>query len=98
MHRLVVDEQTSTLLVSNLWTSTVTGLNTKDLSVRFMIPVPTSPQALAIDPETGTLIVGSSEDGTVTVYSPKTFELQQSLKLGVPINDVVVISTRSTSS
>lgn len=98
VHRLVVDEQTSTLLVSNLWTSTVTGLNTKDLSVRFMIPVPTSPQALAIDPETGTLIVGSSEDGTVTVYSPKTFELQQSLKLGVPINDVVVVSTRSTSS
>ncbi len=98
VNRLVVDEQTSTLLVSNLWTNTVTGLSTKDLSVQFMIPVPASPQAVAIDPETGTLIVGSSEDGTVTVYSPKTFELQQSLKLGIPINDVVVVSTRSTSS
>ena len=98
VHRLVVDEQTSTLLVSNLWNNTVTGLNTKDLSVRFMIPVPASPQAVAVDPETGTLIVGSSEDGTVTVYSPKTFELQQSLKLGIPINDIVVVSKPSTSS
>ena len=98
VHRLVVDEKTSTLIVSNLWTNTITGLNTKDLSVRFLIPVAASPRAVAVDPETGVLIVGSSEGGTVTVYAPETFDLHHSLELGIPINDVAIVSLPSSSS
>ncbi len=91
VNRLAVDERTSTLIATNLWTDTVTGLDTETLDTRFLLPVAKSPRAVALDPLSGSLIVGSADQGTVAVYSPETFELTQSLQLQIPINDIVTV-------
>ncbi len=91
VHRLAIDERTDTVIVSNIWADTVTGLRADDLTIRFLIPVAASPRAVALDPVGGSLIVASADQGAVAVYSPETFELRQSLELHIPINDVAVI-------
>lgn len=93
VNRLAVDERTSTLFAANLWTDTVTGLDTETLDTRFLLPVAKSPRAIALDPASGFLLVGSADQGTVAVYSPETFELEQALQLRIPINDIVSVST-----
>ena len=92
VNRLAVDERTSTLIATNLWTDTVTGLDTETLATRFLLPVAKSPRAVALDPLSGSLIVGSADQGTVAIYSPETFELAQTLQLQIPINDIVTVS------
>jgi outer membrane protein assembly factor BamB len=92
VNRLAVDERSSTLIATNLWSDTVTGLDAETLDTRFLLPVAKSPRAVALDPATGFLIVGSADQGTVAVYSPETFELAQSLQLRIPINDIVTVS------
>ena len=91
VNRLAVDERTSTLIATNLWTDTVTGLDTETLDTRFLLPVAKSPRAVALDPLSGSLIVGSADQGTVAIYSPETFELAQTLQLQIPINDIVTV-------
>ncbi len=91
VNRLAVDERTSTLIASNLWTDTVTGLDAETLDTRFLLPVAKSPRAVALDPASGSLIVGSADQGTVAIYSPETFELAQALQLQIPINDIVTV-------
>ena len=91
VNRLVVDERTSTLIATNLWTDTVTGLDAETLETRFLLPVAKSPRAVALDPLSGSLIVGSADQGTVAIYSPETFELAQALQLQIPINDIVTV-------
>ena len=91
VNRLAVDERTSTLIATNLWTDTVTGLDTETLATRFLLPVAKSPRAVALDPLSGSLIVGSADQGTVAIYSPETFELAQTLQLQIPINDIVTV-------
>lgn len=91
VNRLAVDERTSTLIASNLWTDTVTGLDAETLDTRFLLPVAKSPRAVALDPASGSLIVGSADQGTVAIYSPGTFELAQALQLQIPINDIVTV-------
>jgi len=93
VYRLAVDERTATLFAANLWTDTVTGLDAETLGTRFLLPVAKSPRAIALDPASGFLLVGSADQGTVAVYSPETFELEQALKLQIPINDIVSVST-----
>ena len=93
VHRLAVDERTSTVFATNLWTDTVTGLDAETLDLRFLLPVAKSPRAVALDPASGSLIVGSADQGTVAIYSPETFELAQALQLHIPINDIVTIGT-----
>lgn len=93
VNRLAVDERTSTLFAANLWTDTVTGLDTETLGTRFLLPVARSPRALALDAASGFLLVGSADQGTVAVYSPETFELEQALQLQIPINDIVSVPT-----
>ena len=91
VNRLAVDERTSTLFATNLWADTITGLDAETLDTRFLLPVAKSPRAVALDPASGALIVGSADQGTVAVYSPETFELAQSLQLQIPINDIVTV-------
>ena len=91
VNRLAVDERTSTLIATNLWTDTVTGLDAETLDTRFLLPVAKSPRAVALDPLSGSLIVGSADQGTVAIYSPETFELAQTLQLQIPINDIVTV-------
>ena len=91
VNRLAVDERTSTIFATNQWTDTVTGLDAETLATRFLLPVAKSPRAIALDPTSGSLIVGSADQGTVAVYSPETFELLQSLPLQIPINDIVTV-------
>lgn len=91
VNRLAVDDRTSTLIATNLWTDTVTGLDAETLATRFLLPVAKSPRAVALDPLSGSLIVGSADQGTVAVYSPQTFELVQALQLHIPINDIVTV-------
>ncbi|MCY3747877.1 MAG: hypothetical protein OXG64_01160 [Chloroflexi bacterium] len=93
VNRLAVDERTSTVFASNLWTDTVTGLDAETLNMRFLLPVAKSPRAVALDPASGSLIVGSADQGTVAIYSPETFELAQALRLHIPINDIVTVGT-----
>lgn len=93
INRLALDERTSTLFATNLWTDTVTGLDTESLSTRFLLPVAKSPRAIALDGASGFLIVGSADQGTVAIYSPETFELEQTLHLQIPINDIVSVAT-----
>lgn len=93
INRLALDERTSTLFATNLWTDTVTGLDAESLTTRFLLPVAKSPRAIALDAASGFLIVGSADQGTVAIYSPETFELEQTLHLRIPINDIVSIAT-----
>ena len=96
INRLALDERTSTLFATNLWTDTVTGLDVESLSTRFLLPVAKSPRAIALDAASGFLIVGSADQGTVAIYSPETFELEQTLELRIPINDIVSVATIET--
>ncbi len=93
INRLALDERTSTLFATNLWTDTVTGLDAESLTTRFLLPVAKSPRAIALDAASGFLIVGSADQGTVAIYSPETFELEQTLHLRIPINDIVSVAT-----
>ena len=93
VNRLAMDERTSTVFATNLWTDTVTGLDAETLAMRFLLPVAKSPRAVALDPASGSLIVGSADQGTVAIYSPQTFELAQALRLHIPINDIVTVAT-----
>lgn len=90
VNRLAVDERTRTLIVTNLWTHTITGLSLEDLNIRFLLPVAKSPRAMAIDAASGSLVVASKD--VLTLYSPETFELTHTLPLPMPIHDVVTIS------
>ena len=90
INRLAVDERTRTLIVTNLWTHTITGLSLEDLNIRFLLPVAKSPRAMAIDAASGSLVVASKD--VITLYSPETFELTHTLPLPMPIHDVVTIS------
>ncbi len=93
INRLALDERTSTLFATNLWTDTVTGLDAESLTTRFLLPVAKSPRAIALDAASGFLIVASADQGTVAIYSPETFELEQTLHLRIPINDIVSVAT-----
>ena len=93
INRLALDERTATLFATNLWTDTVTGLDVESLSTRFLLPVAKSPRAIALDAASGFLIVGSADQGTVAIYTPETFELEQTLELQIPINDLVSVAT-----
>ena len=92
LNRLSILPDGSALLVSNRWTDTVTGLDPQSLTVKFLLPVARSPRALALDPTTGTLVVGSAERGTVALYSTATYSLRQQLVLAIPINDIATVS------
>ena len=90
INRLAVDEGSNTLIAINQWTHTITGLALEDLKILFLLPVAESPRAVAIDSASSSLIVASKE--MLSVYSPKTFELVHTLRLPMPIHDVVTIA------
>ncbi len=91
LNRLVIVPEGSTLLVSNVWTDTVTALDASDLTLLFLLPVEESPRAMAVDPRTGSLVIGSARGGTVAVYGLDGYELRERLALNVPINDVATV-------
>ncbi len=91
LNRLVIVPDGSTLLVSNVWTDTVTALDVSGLAFQFLLPVEKSPRAMAVDPRTGSLVIGSAEGGTVAVYSLDGYELRQRIALKIPINDVATV-------
>ncbi len=86
--RLLVLPGDDTVLVANAWTDIVTGLDTQDLGIRFLLPVPKSPRAFAFDTANRRLIVGSAEGGTVSIYNADTFDLHRRIVLGMHINDM----------
>ncbi len=91
VNRLSIAPDGVTLLVSNLWTDTVTALDADRLTVKFLLPVAKSPRAVAVDPVSGSLIVGSAERGTVAIYGTDDYTLRRSLALGIPINDIATV-------
>ncbi|MBM4436774.1 MAG: carboxypeptidase regulatory-like domain-containing protein [Actinobacteria bacterium] len=95
LNRVAMHPDGATVLVSNLWTNTVTALRTDDLTVTYLLPVAPSPRALAVDGPTRTLVVASAERGIVAVYDTETYELRQSLALEVPVNDVALVVLRA---
>jgi hypothetical protein len=90
INRLAVDERSNTLIAINEWTHTITGLALEDLKILFLLPVAESPRAVAVDSASSSLVVASKE--MLSVYSPKTFELVHTLRLPMPIHDVVTIA------
>ena len=89
INRLAVDERSNTLITTNHWTNTITGLALEDLKTRFFLPVAESPRAVAVDSASGSLVVASKN--MLSVYSPKTLELSHTLRIPMPIHDVVTI-------
>ncbi len=92
LHRMALLPDDAALLVTNIWTDTVTALDPTDLSFAFLLPVASSPQAIAVDAGRRTLIVGSAERGTVAIYDTDTFDLKQQVALGIRINDIATVS------
>ena len=91
VHRLVLLPDESALLVANMWTETITALDPTDLGIAFLLPANANPHALAVDAGRRTLIVGSSEGGTVAIYDTETFDLMQQVALGIRIRDIVTV-------
>jgi hypothetical protein len=92
LHRMAMLPDDAALLVTNIWTDTVTALDPNDLSVAFLLPVATGPQAIAVDADRRTLVIGSAERGTVAIYDTDTFDLKQQVALGIRINDIATVS------
>ena len=91
LHRLVLLPDESALLVANLWTDTITALDPEDLAIAFLLPVAANPHALAVDVGRRTLIVGTSDGGTVSIYDTDTFHLAQQVALGIRIRDIAAV-------
>ena len=91
VHRLVLLPDESALLVANMWTETITALDPQDLAIAFLLPARANPHALAVDAGRRTLIVGSSDHGTVSIYDIDTFDLLQQVALGIRIRDIAIV-------
>ena len=91
VHRLVLLPDESALLVANMWTETITALDPQDLAIAFLLPARANPHALAVDAGRRTLIVGSSDHGTVSIYDIDTFDLLQEVALGIRIRDIATV-------
>ena len=91
VHRLVLLPDESALLVANIWTDTITALAPTDLGIAFLLPVAGNPHALAVDAGRRTLVVGTGDGGTVSIFDTDTFDLAQQVELGMRIRDIAAV-------
>ena len=91
VHRLALLPDESALLVANMWTDTITALDPTDLGIAFLLPVAGHPHALTVDAGRRTLVVGTGEGGTVSIYDTDTFDLAQQVELGIRIRDIATV-------